>query len=142
MSDITQTSNLEGPPPLQIAPAPQKPSGMAKASFVIGLVSAGIFLVVIAFSVIAVSMGVANPHAGQGPNAGMNSKIALFAVVGLLAIINVVLNVVGFILGIVAVQKSIPNKWMAITGAIMNGAAAAVMILLFVIGIANRHHAT
>ena len=133
MDDTTQDFNVEEPPPLPTSFDTERPSGKAKASFVIGLVSVGIFVFVIALSVAAAFRSGTHSRANTGGHAGMESNAALFMVVGLLMFSNIILNFVGLILGIVALQKSIPNKWMAVTGIVINGVAAALLIAIIVL---------
>lgn len=45
-------------------------------------------------------------------------------------------NLIGAILGLASLGKSIRNKWMAVTGIIVNGCEIAGVILLMVIGVA------
>ena len=112
---------------------------MAKASFVIGLVSVGIWILVVVVSMVVVAGVVAGSQANQDPNATMDSKLPLLMFVGFLGIANLILNIVGFFLGTAALQKSIPNKWQAGVGALINGVAAAAMIILFIVGHGGHH---
>jgi hypothetical protein len=135
MSDTKQ--NPDSPEPS--SPVIEKPSRMAKASFVIGLVSVGIWILVVVVSMVVVAGVVAGSHANQDPNATMDSKLPLLMFVGFLGIANLILNIVGFFLGTAALQKSIPNKWQAGVGALINGVAAAAMIILFIVGHGGHH---
>jgi hypothetical protein len=104
---------------------PQKSSGLAKASFIISIISA------VAWIIILVAAGI-------GANAGYGDKSPLMMLVGLALFANLAVNLVGTILGIVALTRPLSNKWMAVTGVSVNVAAILAVVGLVILGLSMR----
>jgi lysylphosphatidylglycerol synthetase-like protein (DUF2156 family) len=110
-------------PMLVSAPISEKPSVVAKASFIIGIIGGGSWILIVILSV--VHPAIARSH---------GSSVIILAI-GALALITLSLNLVGFFLGIAAFRKNVPNKWMAIVGAIINGVVLAMIVFVMLVGL-------
>lgn len=114
------TVGPDGAPPI-----PQKSSGLTKASFIIAMVGIGAWLVLIV-------------TAAAGGSAGASDTSPLFVSVGLLAFAVMAVNLAGALFGIIALTKTISNRWMAVTGVIANGVELVGMLLWIVFGLVQR----
>jgi hypothetical protein len=128
------------PPSFPTAPTDEMPSGMAKASFVIGLVSIGVFVFIIILAVSIAANQINTASSNGNSNVSMDSNKALAAFLGMIVLLNMALNLVGFFLGMVALTRPISNQWMGITGAIINAVAFALILGLLVLGLSMRAH--
>jgi hypothetical protein len=113
-----------GPSIPSIPPAPLKSSGLAKASFIIALVGIGVWLVLVVTAAVGVS-------------SGMGERSPLMVIVGLGMMAFMAVNLMGAVLGIVALTKPISNKWMALTGLILNGLELVGVLFLMIVGLAQ-----
>ncbi|MDZ4816196.1 MAG: DUF4339 domain-containing protein [Verrucomicrobiota bacterium] len=111
--------------PSILPPLPQKSSGLAKASFIIAMVGIGIWLILLSAAVIGVSSGAQETH-------------PLMIIVGLLMFAGMAANLAGAVLGTIALTMSISNRWMAVAGLIANGLEIFGVVMLMVIGSAQR----
>lgn len=114
------TSESEGPPPVL-----RKSSGLAKASFIMALVGFAFWLVLIAAAAVGVSRG-----------AGDTSS--WMVILGLLMFVVFIANLVGFILGAVALPKTIANKWMAVAGVTANCSELLGVLFLLLLGLTRK----
>jgi len=111
------------PPPLSTGTR-QKPSGVAKASFIIGLSS-------ITISIAATVTMVAFMSKNVGINHKFNhSDFIVIIAAGFVILSTIPLNIIGLILGLMEIKKTISNKWMAVTGVAVNGS-----LLIFTVGL-------
>jgi GYF domain 2 len=97
------------------------PSGFAKASFIISL--AGIAVWFVTFIVAAVS-----------EDKGSNASSPTDAIVGFAVLAGLVSNIVGIIFAIMALTKPASNKWMAVSGLVINIAELGGVIVLAILG--------
>ena len=104
---------------------PAKRSGLAMASFIIAMGGIGVW-------------GVILMAAAGGVNSGATAQSPLMIIVGLFFIAGVAANLVGTILGIIALKKPLSNKWMAITGLVVNLVELFVLMALIVVGLAAK----
>ena len=116
----SMTVGSDGAPPI-----PQKSSGLASASFIIALIGIGAWFVLIVASAVGVS-------------SGANETSPLLIVVSLLMFVGMAANLAGAIFGIVALTKTISNRWMAVTGAIANIVEIVGVLFLVVLGLAQK----
>ena len=72
--------------------------------------------------------------ATAGYSAGASDTSPFMIGVGLLIFAGMAVNLAGCIMGIVALTKNVSNRWMAVTGAIVNGAEVLGIIGLMIIG--------
>jgi len=116
--------------PTEITPAPaRQSSGLAKASLIIGCVGTVAYLLVL-----VLTLGAAATHS-QAP--------VLLLIIGFSVIGGVALNLVGLVLGLVALIQSSGHSTMAIVAIVINGVELATLLLLLVIGLVmKRSHAT
>ncbi len=110
---------------LDAAPPLSNKSGLATASFIVAMLGIGAWFILI----VAAAAGVS---AGAGDTSPLMVGVGLFMFAGIAG------NLVGVGLGVAALTKSISNKWMAVTGVIVNGAEVAGILLLMLIGLAQK----
>jgi hypothetical protein len=119
-----QATGMAASPPLPStlqSPLFNKSSGLAKASFAIAMIGVGVWFIMLVAAGVSVSAGASNTS-------------PLWIIVGLFMFAMIAGNLVGAGLGIAALTKSISNKWMAVTGVIVNGVERFVILLLMLIG--------
>ncbi|HMD55204.1 MAG TPA: hypothetical protein VKJ65_11705 [Phycisphaerae bacterium] len=128
------------PPPLSsydtavsTSPLINKPSGMAKASFIISLICCGTRLFAFVLIFWDLYMGMVDRQAYKDPHSDPQFMLMLM-IAGLLFIINFALGLVGLCLGIAALPKRCSNKWMAVTGIIINVVLIGLILFLIVLG--------
>lgn len=93
---------------LHAAPsATLRPSGFGKASFIIALAGG------VAWIAITIAAGVADSK-------GTSDSSPVMMIVGCAFLLNIVANLAGMVLGIIALTKPASNKWMAVTGLVVN----------------------
>lgn len=123
---------LHRPTP-EVTPAPLKHSGLGIASFVLSMVSILGYIAAVALIGAMIS-----PYLnGEGLP---DSSEELFQIVGgvvILALLFVLLNVIGFILGIVGVFLKNRKKIFAILGLIMNGVIVLCIAFFFIVVVIN-----
>ena len=107
-----------------IPPVPRRSSGLAKASFIIAMVGIGLWLVLLVIAAAAYS-------------AGASDADPVMVLVGLLIFAGMAANLAGCVMGIVALTKNVSNRWMAVTGAIVNAVEVLGIIGLMIIGSSN-----
>jgi len=138
MSSLPITSSTVAAPAIPVLPtpapaptptAPLKKSGLAKASFIIGVVTSCVWLLV--FVVIAITVA---PHPDSRP------ADPFMILVGLALLANLLANLVGLILGSVVILKPIPNRWMAILGVAINSVEFLAMVFVMAIGLAHSRY--
>lgn len=103
-------------------PVPSSSSGLAKASFIIGVV--GVFAWIFLLGA-----------AGMAAMAGHHEESPLMIVIGLAIFAGIFINVIGLILGIIPLGRTISNKWAAVTGLVLNLLQVGGVGLLMVIGL-------
>ena len=134
MTDPINPQNTVIPPSLPVG-LNQKPSGLAKASFIIGIGSIVVWILVIVSLMVFMFKSVGASHKVD------HAALVPFLAAGVLILFSFLLNIIGLILGIIEIRKSIPNKWMAITGVAINGGVIFFSILLNFLGRGILHHA-
>ncbi len=107
------------PPPLEI-----KSSGLAKATFIIGTVVLVLWLILVVI-------------AGVFSASGVKETDPRMMVLGLCMFAGVGVNILGAVLGFVALKMGANPKWMTVTGMVLNlieilGIAALIMIGLII----------
>jgi hypothetical protein len=120
-----------GYPHPQFWPPGQQPalraSGMGLASLVLSVVSG------VAVIALVIAAGVmANRHGGT-----LDEKSVEAVTVGLGIMVGIVLNIVGLVLGIVAMLQRDRKKAIAIVGLTLNGVLLLLVVGLIIVGIAN-----
>jgi len=132
MTEPSTPQNTVEPPSLPIG-FNQKNSGLAKASFIIGIGSIVIWILAIVSLMVFIFKSIGISHKFD------NADLVPFLAAGFLMLIGYLLNFVGLIFGIIEVRKSITNKWMAITGVSINGGVIVLSVGLHFMGHAFRH---
>ncbi|WP_438349585.1 hypothetical protein ACP8HI_02595 [Paenibacillus sp. FA6] len=123
---------LHRPTP-ELAPIPLKHSGLGIASFVLAIVS----LLGYIASVALIGAKISPYLNGEGLPASSEELFQIVGGVVLLALLFVLLNVIGFVLGIIGVVLKNRMKIFAIFGLIMNGVIVLCLALLFIIIVIN-----
>jgi len=118
-------------PPLTLV-TPANKSGLAKASFIISIVTTCVWILVFAF--IAVTYVRHPDHATSREQADPELMLVGLALMG-----NMMVNLLGLILGLIVVFKPSSNRWMAIVGVALNGIELLGVIMLMILGLAHRH---
>ena len=110
----------------QIVAEPQPParSGMALAAFIIGIVGAFGWFIVLAVAVYANAVA-----------KNTQERDVLNGIVGLSAILGLGVNFVGMCLGFASVLKPYANRWMGAVGLILNFLEIAFMVGIIILGI-------
>lgn len=103
-----------------------KSSGVALSSFVIALVGLVVHFVLVMIAAVSVARGLK----GTEP---------LMIATGLLIIAMLGANVIGGVLGLVAISQRVSNKWMAVMGIVLNALEFLAIIGLMVIGHSRPH---
>ena len=75
--------------------------------------------------------------AARGVAEGESETSPMMITIGLLLFAGIGANIVGLILGIIPLMKSVSNKWMAIVGVIVNGLELVGVVLLMIIGMSQ-----
>ena len=134
MNEPSNPQNTLEPPSLPTG-FNQNPSGVAKASFIIGIGSIVIWILALVSVMAFFVQSIGTAHKVENPG------IVPLLAAGLLMLFSFLLNLIGLILGIIEVRKPIPNRWMAITGVAINGAVILFAIGLHLLGRGFLHHA-
>jgi hypothetical protein len=58
----------------------------------------------------------------------------LQSLIGLIAMLDTVMVIIGLVLGLLVLRKRISNKWMAVTGVSVNGVFIALVIIVVILG--------
>jgi hypothetical protein len=111
--------------PGELASTALKSSGFAKASFVIGILSIPLWLVILAVAAVSVSRG----ETKESP---------ILIIAGLAMFGAMAVNLAGAVLGIVPLTRRVSNKWMAVTGLILNGTELVGILFLTILGLSRR----
>ncbi|MDB6066906.1 MAG: putative rane protein/domain protein [Pedosphaera sp.] len=109
-----------GPPPI-----PLKSSGFAKASFLIGMIGIGAWVVILGAAAV-----------GASKDADEHSPLLIIA--GLCMFAGMAVNLAGVVFGIIGLRRTCSNRWMAITGVVANGLELFAVLSLMVIGLATK----
>jgi len=118
---------LQTLPSAAAAAVPMKHPGLGIASFVIGIVSAPLWLVLFVVSALS--------GAGQADPVDVNKPSPFLVLVGLFFCGGFAVNVLGAILGIAGVQRPNAKKGLSIAGIVLNGVQLAGLIGLIVLGL-------
>ena len=110
------------PPPAPLASVAPAKSGLARASFFIGIVTSCVWVLILA-CIIAFPE---EQHEGV-------------FMACLILLLNLMANLAGGILGLIAVFKPSSNRWIAIVGVSINSIEFLGIVMLMVIGLAHRH---
>ena len=76
--------------------------------------------------------------AAAGVSGGARDTSPLMVSLGLFMLAGMAANLAGAIFGIVALTKTISNRWMALTGVIANGVELVGVLFLMVLGLAQK----
>jgi hypothetical protein len=114
------------PAPSLAAPLhPTSSSGLATASFIIAMVGIGGWFLLLGI-------------AAAGVSSGAKDTSPLMVAVGLCMFAGLAVNLAGAIFGLITFRKLISNRWMALTGAIVNGVELLGVLGLIILGIASK----
>lgn len=124
---LSQLLPAAPPPFVPGAPAmaQQPSSGLARTSFIIAIVGIGGWFLLMGIAAVAVK-------------SGATETSPQMITVGLCMFAGLAVNLLGVIFGLITIGKPIPNKWMAVTGTILNALELLGILLLMAIGLASK----
>jgi GYF domain 2 len=117
LSELSSRSNAL---PMEI----EKPSGFAKASFIIAMAGILAWFAILGF-------------AGMSYAAGAREDSPLMIFVGLLMMGCLAANLIGAVFGIAALCRNGSNRWMAVTGLTVNGVEILTILVVLLIGMSK-----